>query len=158
MVNTFLAEAKLTNEMYARGFRFYCEGDYEVLDSTDPWSGMPNTTHNLYFFDNKEEAEAFASTQTWVFNSDIHATVKEVPKHRETWEEYVARVEKEKADRKAKQTANEEKKAKEAGLTIEEYKAEKKHQSKVKRLEKEIESLKEELARKEKELARVKAK
>ena len=62
-------------DLYKIGYRFYCDGDYTTTNTIDPWSGMPDVTRNTYFFDTKEEAEAFAITQRWIFNPDIHATV-----------------------------------------------------------------------------------
>jgi hypothetical protein len=39
---------------------------------------MPEVDSNTYFFDNRAEAEAFAMTQRWIFNPDIHANVYEI--------------------------------------------------------------------------------
>ena len=69
------------NEMknfYQAGFRFYCDGDYRTTKDIDPWSGMPEVDSNTYFFDNRAEAEAFAMTQRWVFNPEVHAHVHEI--------------------------------------------------------------------------------
>jgi len=151
------ANAEMLNELYNLGFRYITDGDYKIAEGTDPWSGMPNTTHNLYAFDNKEEAEAFAVKQIWVFNPNVHAKVKEIPAHTETWEEREAREERKAAEKKAKREAKEARKAAEAGMTVEEYRKEKARKAKIKKIKGEIEGLENEIARLEKELKNKKA-
>jgi hypothetical protein len=43
---------EMKNDLYAEGYRFIVRGDDHIVDGTDPWSGMPNTSNNLYAFDN----------------------------------------------------------------------------------------------------------
>ena len=74
----FEISKEIMKDLYKMGYRFYCGGDYKTANTIDPWSGMPDVIQNTYFFDTKEEAEAFAVTQRWIFNSDIHATVYEL--------------------------------------------------------------------------------
>jgi uncharacterized radical SAM superfamily Fe-S cluster-containing enzyme len=140
--------AELLNELYNLGFRYITEGDYVTLDTFDPWSGMPNVACNLYAFDNKEEAEAFAEKQIWVFNDKIHAKVKEIPPHTKTWGEIAEEEAKAKAERKAKAEAKQLEKAKAMGLTLEKYKEEENRKRKIKKVKKEIATLEEELAEK----------
>lgn len=147
-INKSFVNAEDKNDLYKAGYRYIVEGDYRILDSTDPWSGMPNTTNNIYAFADKAEAEAFAVTQIWVFNSDVHARVEELPEHTRTVEERMAEKAKKSAERKAKREANEAKKAAEAGMTIEEYKAERKRVALAQRVAYEIAELEAELARK----------
>lgn len=142
------ATAELLNELYNLGYRYITEGDYATLDTFDPWSGMPNTTNNIYAFDNKEEAEAFAEKQIWVFNDKVHAKVKEIPPHTKTWGEIAKEEAKAKAERKAKAEARKIEKAKAMGLTLEEYKAEEKRKREIKIIKKEITALEKELAEK----------
>ena len=144
------------NNLYEMGFRFIVQGDYKILKTTDPWSGMPDVGHNLYAFSKESDAKEFATKQKWPFNKEISATVEAIPEHTETLTEYAERQAKEKAERKAKKEANEAKKAAEAGMTIEEYKAEKKRISLIKSITKEIPELEKEIAKLEKELARKK--
>lgn len=147
-INKSFVNAEEKNDLYKAGYRYIVEGDYRTLNSTDPWSGMPNTTNNIYAFTDKAEAEAFAVTQIWVFNPDVHARVEELPEHTKTWAETLEEEAKKKAERKAKKEANEAKKAAEAGMTVEEYKAERKRIALAKRVAKEIAELEAELARK----------
>lgn len=147
-INRSFVTAEEKNNLYKAGFRYIVEGDYRTLSTIDAWSGMPNTTNNIYAFTDKTEAEAFAVTQIWVFNSDVHAEVKELPEHTKTLEEIREEEAKKKAERKAKREANEAKKAAEAGMTVEEYKAECKRIALAKRLANEIAELEKELARK----------
>ena len=60
------------------GFRYYCDCDYRTTENIDPWSGMPEVESNTQFFTDKAEAEAFAITQRWVFNPEVHAHVYEI--------------------------------------------------------------------------------
>lgn len=140
--------AEEKNELYKAGYRYIVEGDYKVLDSIDPWSGMPNTTNNIYAFTDKAEAEAYAVTQIRVFYRDGHAYVEELPEHTQTWDEYREEEARKKAEQKAKKEANEARKAAEAGMTVEEYKAERKRIALVKKVTKEIAELEAELTRK----------
>ena len=144
--NYVSAEEK--NSLYKAGYRYIVEGDYKVLSSIDPWSGMPETTNNVYAFSDKAEAETFAVTQIWVFNKDIHAEVVELPEHTKTWDEIHEEQKQKEAERKAKRKATEERKAAEAGLTVEEYRKEKAKKSTITRLKREIDELEKELAKK----------
>lgn len=148
-INKEFLTAEMKNELYKAGFRFCVKGDYAIAEGTDPWSGMPNTTNNYYAFTDEQEAALFAAGQIWVFNPSVHAKVEVLPEHTETWEEAETRRANEKAKKAAKKAANETKKATEAGMTVEEYKAEKKRVALVKKVTKEIAELKAELARKE---------
>ena len=137
-------DAKVLNAAYAEGYRFMCNGDYATCDTIDPWSGMPDVTENAYFFDSREEAEAFAAKQVWPFNPNVHAEVYKVPEHSKDW----AELEAEEAAKKAKKEATEARKATEMGLTVEEYKRKKKNEALLRSLEKEIAAMETELARK----------
>ena len=92
------------NAIIAEGYKFAVDGDLRIVGGTDSWSGMPNTACNLYLFDNREEAEAFAATQKNIFAPSIPAAVWEL-KIEETREERRAREEKEKEERKARKIA-----------------------------------------------------
>jgi hypothetical protein len=155
---------EMKNDLYAEGYRFIVRGDDHIVDGTDPWSGMPNTSNNLYAFDNEAEAEAYALTQTLVFSED-HPDVWAIPPHTETFDEWMARDAKEKADKKARKDAREAEKAEAMGLTVEEYKRYKKDKTIAKKLpaeiaecEAEIERLKKEIARKRNYLEELNAK
>ena len=137
-INKSFLQAEDKNNLYEAGYRYIVQGDYKILDSIDPWSGMPNVTNNIYAFTDKAEAETFAITQIWVFNRDVHATVEELPEHTKTWAEICEEEAKKKAERKAKKEANEAKKAAEAGMTIEEYKAERKRLSNIRKIKNKI--------------------
>ena len=101
---------------------------------------MPNTKGNIHYFTNADEAEAYASKQMWVFNSDVHGTVEAVS-HMETRAEYEAKMAKAKSEREAKIIE----KAKALNMTLEEYKLYKSVQTKKKRYAREITELEEEI-------------
>ena len=138
-------KAEVLNTAYAEGYRFMCDGDYAITNGIDPWSGMPNTTQNAYFFDNREEAEAFAEKQVWVFNKNTHADVYEIPEHTETWAECRAREAKEKAEKEARKLAKDTAKAEAEGMTVEAWRERQKELAKAKRYRKEAESMKAEI-------------
>lgn len=134
---------EMNNEMLALGYKFAVEGDWETNDRTDPWSGMPCVDRNLHFFTDRDEAETYAATQTWVFNSNIHGKVIEL-KREETNAEREEREAREKEERKAKKIARDLEK----GITPEMRKAmtaKKRHESAIRKMEAEIERLKAEI-------------
>lgn len=139
--------AKTLNTAYAEGYRFVCDGDYETTDSTDPWSGMPNTTQNVYFFDTRAEAEAFAEKQIWVFNDEIHAEVYEIPEHTETRAEREAREAKEKAEQEARKLARDTAKAEAEGMSVEAWRERQKELARARKYRREVESMKAEIER-----------
>ena len=141
-------DAEEKNDLYKAGYRYLVEGDYETLGTRDPWSGMPDTTNNIYAFSDRTEAEAFAVKQIWVFNPNVHADVVEIPEHTETFAEWREEENRKKAARKAKKEANEARKAAEAGMTVEEYRAKCKRATLAKKVANEIAELEKELARK----------
>lgn len=117
---TNFLSAETKNEMYAKGYRFFCDGNYRESGGCDPWSGMPNTTSDVFFFETKPEAEQFAKQQHWIFNPKITATVYALPPHTETREEARIREEKERQAKAARRAAREAKEAKSKGVTVEE--------------------------------------
>lgn len=136
--NIHAVRAAEMDAAYAEGFRYICEGNYRTTDTTDPWTGMPYETCDVFVFTDKAEAEAFAATQKMVFNNN-HAEVFGIPEHTKTWEEREAERETEREAEKAKKLAKEIAKAEAAGMTLEQYREEKKAQAKMKRYKKEIE-------------------
>lgn len=140
--------AEELNKAYKEGFRFITEGNYRITKGTDPWSGMPNTAQDIFVFKKKEEAEAFAKEQKWVFNKEIHAPIYEIPAHTKTWEELREEEAKAKAEKKAKEAARLKAKAEKEGLTVEEYRAKKNKERNITRVKNEIEELEKELKRK----------
>lgn len=143
------------NKAVEEGYKFYVVGDWVMTDTIDPWSGMPNIDGNTHYFTDREEAQEYAQKQTWVFNSDIHGTVEEAT-HRETEEEVAERVRKEEIEEANKKKQKEITKAKEMGMTVEEYRGYKKIDTKKKRYQREIKKMEEEIARMQKEIARKK--
>lgn len=131
------------NKMLELGYKYMVEGDWKELDTYDPWSGMPNVSHNTHFFTDRAEAEAYAMAQNWVFNHNVHGTVVEM-KHEETYEEWNARITREKEERKAKKIARDLEK----GITPEMRKAmtaKKRHEGAIRKMEAEIKRLKAEI-------------
>jgi len=148
----FLLSAEENNEMMEQGYKYMVEGDWKTTESIDPWSGMPNTTSNLHFFTDYEEAKEYADAQTWVFCSDIHGEVEEL-KRKETRAECAERMAREAEERKARKIARDLAK----GITPEKRKALnslKRHEGTVKALEAEIERLRAELEVEKKIVAR----
>lgn len=136
----FLLSAEENNEMMEQGYKYMVEGDWETTESIDPWSGMPNTTSNLHFFTDYDEAKEYADAQTWVFCSDIHGKVEEL-KRKETRAECAERMAREAEERKARKIARDLAK----GITPEKRKALnslKRHEGEARRIEAEIEALK----------------
>lgn len=144
--------AEKLNEAYAQGYRFACDGDYKECGIMDPWSGMPEITQNVYLFDTREEAEAFAINQKWPF-SGISAEVFELPPHVTSWKELLEAEEKKEAEKKARKAAKEAAKAAAAGLSVEEYTERKKKAAKARRYENEAASMEAEILRLKKEIA-----
>ena len=148
---------EMKNSLYAEGYRFIVRGDDHIVDGTDPWSGMPNTSNNLYAFDNEAEAEAYALTQIMAL-SERHPEVWPIPSHTETFDEWMARDAKEKAEKKARKDARDAKNAEVMGLTVEAYRRYKKDKAIAKKVVAEIAELKKEIERKEKYLNELNAK
>lgn len=151
--SNFGINAELKNSLYAEGFRYLCEGDYRTLGSTDPWSGMPNTACNLYFFTDKAEAEAFAKKQIWVFNPNVHATVHELPAHTETWEEIREKEAKAKALKAKRKAEREAAEAKKKGMTVEQLRESKKIAAQKRRYTREIADFEKQIADLQKAIA-----
>lgn len=141
------------NEAYARGFRYRCKGNFRYTGRNDR-DGFPFYENDFFFFDNKEEAEEFASSYVEPFRNEP-VKVSEIPPHTKTFDERTAELEAEKAEKKAKREAKEAEKAAAKGLTLEEYKREKAIAAKVRRLEKEIAKLESDLDEKKAELAKL---
>lgn len=154
--NRTIISAETLNEMYELGYRYYCDGDYRVLSSTDPWSGMPNVSSNTYFFDNKKEASNFAKRQIWVFNTSVHADVYKIPEHTETSEEYRARLARERDEKEAAKIAKEQKKASDLNMTVEEYHNYKTKKNDINRTKRHISEIELRLEELNKELAEMK--
>ena len=147
--------AEENNQAMEEGYKYFVRGDFETLDSTDPWSGMPNVTQNIHLFDNKENAEKYAKEQTWPFNDEIHVEVIELERL-ETKAEREERKAKEKAEKEARKLARDTAKAEAEGMTVEEWRAEQKKLAKIKKVEAEIKELEAEIARKKSYLERLK--
>lgn len=140
---TLIFNPEKNNEMLALGYKFAVEGDWKTNDSTDPWSGMPGVDSNLHFFTERDEAEAYATAQTWVFCPTVHGKVIEL-KREETDAERMEREAREKEERKAKKIARDLEK----GITPEMRKAmtaKKRHEGAIRKMEAEIERLKAEI-------------
>lgn len=144
---------KSLNEAYARGFRYRCEGNFRYTGRNDR-DGFPLYENDFFFFNNKEEAEEFASSHIEPFRNGP-VEVSEIPPHTKTYDERIAELEAEKAEKKAKREAKEAEKAAAKGLTLDEYKKEKTIAAKVRRLEKEIEKLEKDLDEKRAMLAKL---
>jgi hypothetical protein len=143
--------------LYAEGFRFRCEGDYQILRYQFDRDGMPIMTNNTYVFDDFHEANVFAEKQIYPINPSIHAFVREIPAHTETWEEKEAKRAKAKEEAKIKREAKKAELAKKAGMTVAEYEAEQKRKATIKRKEKAIADLKNEIEADKRRLERMEA-
>jgi len=157
MIKGFVG-AEENNAMMEQGYKFCVEGDWRETEATDPWSGMPVIASTTHFFTDRTEAEAYAAAQNWPFNPAIHGTVKEM-KHEETREEWMARLEREKAERearKAKKKAEREARDLANGITPEARRLMnmlKRHEAEIRKMEAEIEDLKKRIE-KEKEIVK----
>ena len=147
--------AEELNTAYKAGFRYMCEGNYRITNGIDAWSGMPNTTSDVFGFTTKEEAEAFALTQEWVFNKDSHPTVYEIPAYTMNWNEVKENEKVIKEAKKAERLAKEKAKAEAIGMTIEEYRKDKAKKATITRYKKETERMKKEIKEMKKEIERM---
>lgn len=145
-------DAKILNAMYAEGYRYFCKANYRELDYDDPWSGMPVVAWDTFFATTAEELEQIAAQAKYPFSGECE-TVHELAEHYETKEELQVDYERREAERKAKKLATEQRKADEAGLTLEAYRKEKARKATIRRLQREIAELENELARKKAVLA-----
>lgn len=136
------------NALYAEGYRFYVEGDRHLTGMINPLDGMNCETYNLYIFEDKAAADAYAMTQTALFDENTRAEVYTIPAHTMTWAETLEARKAEKAARKAAKEAKEAEKAAKMGMTVEEYKAAKKRAAAIKEAKEEIERLEKALAAK----------
>ena len=145
IMNDFIT-AEQNNALMALGYAWKVKGDWKTTDRVDAWSGMPEVTGSTHYFTDRTEAEAYAVTQTWVFNSNIHGTVEAV-EHMETrkeWEERMAREEAEKEAKRAQRKAEKEARDLAKGITPEMRKAmtaKKRHETEIRKLTEEIERL-----------------
>lgn len=137
--------AEVNNEMLENGFIYMVSGDY-YSNRYDSRDGMPVVDGYTHFFTDKEEAEAYAKTQFWFFNSKEQSTV-DIVVRRETHKEYEERLEREKKERAEKRANKEKAKADALGMTVEEYKIYKKVENTKKRYAREIEEMEEEIER-----------
>lgn len=139
--------------LYAEGFRFRCEGDYQILRYQFDRDGMPIMTNNTYVFDDFHEANIFAEKQIYPINPSIHAFVREIPAHTETWEEKEAKRAKAKEEAKIKKEAKKAELAEKAGMTVAEYETVQKRKAAIKRTERKIAQLKDDIAKAQARLA-----
>lgn len=133
------------NELLEKGFKWRCHGDYEITGGIDPWSGLPYTSSTLNYFDSYAEAERFAKAQTHPLFPSFRFQVVEVQR-RETQAERKAKEE----ATKQKRAKTEQDKAEALGFTVKEYRRYKYLKGKVNS------SLPNEIARLERELAKAK--
>lgn len=103
----------------------------------------------------KEEASEKARKNGYVVNEKWIRSLEEIEAENARIEAYLKKEEEKREKAKARKKANEERKASEAGMTVEEYRKEKARQAKIKRLEIEIEELKTKLENKKAELKRL---
>lgn len=103
----------------------------------------------------KEEANEKARKDGYVVNENWTKSLEEIEAEDARIEAYLKKEEEKREKAKAKRKATEERKAAEAGMTVEEYKKEKARQKRIERLKNEIEELKKELENKKAELKRL---
>lgn len=134
------------NRMFAKGYKFQVVGDWTLLASTDPWSGMPNVDGRIHYFTDREEAEEYAAKQIWPFNPNMHGEVEEVT-YRKTYEEEEAEIAEKKAKKAEAKAAKEAAKAAEKGMTVEAYREYRKIEATKKRYEKRLIEIEAEIAK-----------
>ena len=123
------------NEMMERGFKYAARGDFEVLGSIDPWSGMPDVKETIHFFMNEADAAAYAATQKWPF-SGLSLGYEKL-EHMKTAAEREAKEQAIKDRKRAREQA----KADSMGLSLDEYQERKKTLAKARRYQREIEEM-----------------
>ena len=141
--------AEELNEAYTEGYRFYV-GELPCA-TTDPW-GIPGYKYTFYrFFDTFENAKEFALFEKEVCKMGI-PEVHTIPEHTQTNEEIRAELKEKKEEKKAKQLANQKKKAENLNLTLEEFQKQKKIKSKITRYKREVKGLLETIERLKEEI------
>ena len=135
---------------------------YEVERMTDENYHMMMSGSNYYYSEiikikanNKEEANEKAKKNGYVVIDNWTKSLEEIEAEDARIEAYLKKEEEKREKAKAKRKAAEERKAAEAGMTVEEYKKEKARKAKITRLENEIAELEEELKNKKAELKRL---
>lgn len=103
----------------------------------------------------KEEANEKARKNGYVVMDNWTKSLEEIEAEDARIEAYLKKEEEKREKAKAKRKATEERKAAEAGMTVEEYRKEKARQKRIERLKNEIEELKKELENKKAELERL---
>lgn len=145
VIRKYSVSAEENNELLIKGFKWLCEGDYEIAEGTDPWSGLPNLNWTVNYFNSYAEAERFAKAQTHPLFPSYRFKVDEV-QHKETLAESNAKKE----AAKQKRAKTEQNKAEALGFTVKEYRRYKYLKGKVNS------SLPDEITRLERELAKAK--
>lgn len=145
--------AETLNALYAEGYRFYVQGDFKHVEEYDPRCGMRYLTFDCTYhaFDDRDNAVDYAQTQTDP-ETGFWPMVPRIPAHSETLEEYSA---KKAAENRAKRYAADEKKAREAGMTVEEYRKARARKAAITRTKNEIAALEKELGKKRKYLKKL---
>ena len=120
-------------------------------------SGSNNYDNECVYVDanNKEEAIKKAQRVGYIVHEPSVKTFEEIQEEEENYKTWVADRTKKEAQIQAKRKATEERKAQEAGLTVEEYRKEKARKATITRLEREIAEIEKELKRKKATLKRV---
>ncbi len=154
MEKTFkFLNAETLNALYAEGYRFYVQGDFKKVEEYDPRCGMTCliTDCTYHAFNKRDYAVDYAHTQ---INPEtaFFPNVTRIPAHSETIEEYSDR---EAAENKAKRYAADEKKAREAGMTVAEYRKARAKKAAITRTKNEIAELEKELAKKRRYLRKL---
>lgn len=143
-----------TRALINEGYKFRVDCDFIAYDTINSLGGTTYIDNNVAVFTDRAEAEAFAAKQVWPFNPNTHGMVEEL-RWGETYKEMTERLEREKAEYKAKKIAEEKAKNEAMRSCIEEYnKLARKHM--IEMLTKEIKEFEAELAYKRIELALLK--
>ena len=133
------------NELYDKGYRYVVRGDYRL----EPYGNYKSWRHNLHFFVNKSDAEAYAAMQ------DHDTEVQNLTKRKPWWvsAEEERKKSAERAElRKQNKLDKDTKEAEKVGLSIEDYKTRRSLTTSIGNITKKIEDTKSELERFEREL------
>lgn len=139
----------MNNQLFEEGFLYSVKGDFTITNNLDK-DGLPIYESYVHFFKRKEEAEEYASKQKHPFYYDQTVRVEEVV-HKETLEEYRARVDKKKAEKQAKKIARDSKKAEQLGISLKQFSRIQYLRRKLPKIDIEIKSFETALHKKEEE-------
>ena len=117
-VNNSCVIPSKNNQLYKEGFLYSVEGDYKLTHYLDK-DGYPIYESNVHFFKRMEDAKKYVAEQS-KSNKLKEVVVKKV-EYKEPLEEFIKKKNRQAMEKRSKKDTRDGKKAKELGITLEEY-------------------------------------